>query len=140
MATIYCFSAQVKQNTLVFMCLQSDPIAQDTYNFTCTFKIIKPCFIFISSGIRAKLFLKVWFVCKCCLLMFTRLKLSRGEGQLVEPSSQLSRRRTSQSPQVARENSQSMDHEESQEVPTSYEEAFKHDFYDMVGMVKILFE
>ena len=72
--------------------------------------------------------------------MLTRSKLSRGEGQLVEPSSQLSRRRTSQSPQVAKENSPSMDHEESHEFPTSYEEPFKKDFYDMAGMVKILFE
>ena len=58
----------------------------------------------------------------------------------MEPSSQLSRMRTIQSPQVAREHSPSMAHEESHEVPTSDEESFKKAFYDMAGMVKILFE
>ena len=58
----------------------------------------------------------------------------------MDPSSQLSRRRTSQSPQVVRENSTNMAHEESHEVPTSYGESFKKDFYDMEGMMKILFE
>ena len=39
-----------------------------------------------------------------------------------------------------REHSPSMAHDESHEVPTSDEEAFKKTFYDMAGMVKILFE
>jgi hypothetical protein len=42
--------------------------------------------------------------------MLTSLKLTRGEGQLVEPSSQLSRRRTIKSPQVSRIFSPSMAH------------------------------
>ena len=122
------------------MCLQIDPISQDTYNFTYTFKIIKPCFIFRSSGIITKFLLKVLFVCKCCFIILTRLKVSRGEVKLVEPSYQLSIRRTSQSPQVAREHSPSMAHEESHEGPNSDEEDFRKDFYDMAGMVRILFE
>ena len=39
-----------------------------------------------------------------------------------------------------REHSPSMAHEESHEVPTLDEESFKKDFYDMEGMMKILFE
>ena len=43
--------------------------------------------------------------------------------------------RTSQSPQVARDHSPSMAHEESHEVPTSYEEVFRKVFlwYGMNG-------
>jgi hypothetical protein len=63
--------------------------------------------------------------------MLTRLKLTRGEGQLVEPSSQLSRRRTTQSPQASRRHSPSMAHEESHETLTSEDETFRKDFYDM---------
>ena len=43
------FIGDANQNLLVFMCLQYDPVSQDAYNFTYTFKIIKPCFIFRSS-------------------------------------------------------------------------------------------
>jgi hypothetical protein len=63
--------------------------------------------------------------------MLTRLKLTRGESQLVEPSSQLSRRRTIHSPQASRRHSPSMSHEESHEIPTSEDETFKKSFYDM---------
>jgi hypothetical protein len=54
--------------------------------------------------------------------MLTRLKLTRGEGQLVEPSSQLLGRRTTQSPQASRRYSPSMDHEESHGTLPSEEE------------------
>jgi hypothetical protein len=63
--------------------------------------------------------------------MLTRLKLIRGEGKLVEPSSQLSRRRTIHSPQASRRHSPSMALEKSHEIPTSEEETFRKAFYDM---------
>jgi hypothetical protein len=47
--------------------------------------------------------------------MLTRLKLTRGEGQLVEPSSHPSRRKHIQSLEVSRRHSPSMAHEESHE-------------------------
>jgi hypothetical protein len=72
--------------------------------------------------------------------MLTRLKLTRGEGKLVEPSSQLSRRRTIHSPQVSRRHSPSMAHEESHETLTSDEETFRKSFFDMTEMVKVLYE
>ena len=67
--------------------------------------------------------------------MLTRLKLTRGEGQIVEPSSQLSRR-TIKSPQASRRYSPSMAHEESHGTLPSEEETFIKDFYDMTEMVK----
>jgi hypothetical protein len=72
--------------------------------------------------------------------MLTRLKLTRGEGQLVEPIYQLSRRRTTQSSQASRRYSPSMAHEESHETLSSKDETFKKYFYDMTDMVKVLFE
>jgi len=64
-------------------------------------------------------------------LILTRLKLTRGEGKLVEPSSQLSIRRTIHSPQSSRRHSSSMVHYESHEIPTSKDETFRKSFYDM---------
>jgi len=52
-------------------------------------------------------------------MTLTRLKLTRGEGQLVETSSQLSRRRTIHSPQVSSRHSLTMDQEESHKTLTS---------------------
>jgi hypothetical protein len=72
-------------------------------------------------------------------MILTRLKLTRGEGQLVEPSSQLSRRRTTQSLQASRRHSPSMAHEESHETLTSEDETFRKYFYDMTKIVKVLF-
>jgi hypothetical protein len=64
--------------------------------------------------------------------MLIRLKLTRGEGQLVEPSSQISRRRTIHSPQASRRNTPSMAHEEIHEIPPSEDETFNFFFfYDM---------
>jgi hypothetical protein len=63
--------------------------------------------------------------------MLTRLNLIRGEGHLVEPSSQLSRRRILHSPQASRRHSPSMAHEESHETLTSEDETFRKYFYDM---------
>jgi hypothetical protein len=61
-------------------------------------------------------------------MILTRLNLTRGEGKLLEPSSQLSRRRTIHSPQDSRIHSPSMAHEESHEIPTSEEETFRNIF------------
>jgi hypothetical protein len=72
--------------------------------------------------------------------MLTRLNLKRGEGKILEPSSQLSRRRTTHLPQASRRNSPSMAHEESHEIPISEDETFRKSFYDMIEMVKVLFE
>jgi hypothetical protein len=72
--------------------------------------------------------------------MLTRLKLTKGEGQLVEPSSQLSRRRNIKSPQDSRIYSPSMAHKESHGTLPSEEEKFRKYFYDMTKMVKVLFE
>jgi hypothetical protein len=63
--------------------------------------------------------------------MLTRLNLTRGEGQLVEPSSQLSRRRTIQSPQASRRHSPSMAHEEGHENFHSKYEDLINVFMDM---------
>ena len=60
--------------------------------------------------------------------MLTSLKLTRGEGKLVEPSSQLSRRRTTQSSQVSRKYSPITAHEESHETLTSEDETFRKYF------------
>jgi hypothetical protein len=57
--------------------------------------------------------------------MLTSLKLTRGYGKLVEPIYQLSRRRTTQSPQTSRRYSPSMAHEESHETLTSKDETFR---------------
>lgn len=72
--------------------------------------------------------------------MLTRFKLTRGEGELVEPSSQLSRRITTQSPQASRRYSPIMAHEESHETLPLEDETFRKYFYDMTKMVKVLFE
>jgi hypothetical protein len=72
--------------------------------------------------------------------MLTRLKLTRVEGQLVDPSSQLSRMRTIKSPQASRRYSPSMSHEESHGTLPSEEENFRKSFYDMTEIIKVLFE
>jgi hypothetical protein len=72
--------------------------------------------------------------------MLTRLKLTRGEGQLVETSFQMSRRRTIKSPQVSRRFSPSMAHEESHVTLSSEEETFRKYFFDMDEMVKVLLD
>jgi hypothetical protein len=113
------------------MCLQLDPISQDTYIFHLQFYIHEPFSFSDQIGIREKVFEGFIFLQVFCFLILTRLKLTRGEGQLGERISQLSRRRTIQSPQVSRRHSPSMAHEESHEIPTSKEETFRKYFYDM---------
>jgi hypothetical protein len=71
--------------------------------------------------------------------MLTRLKLTRGEGQVVEPSSHPSRRKYISSPQASRRLSPSMDHEESHEhIPI--EDDLRKAFMEMREMMKVLME
>jgi hypothetical protein len=72
--------------------------------------------------------------------MFTRLKLTRGESQLVEPSSHPSRRKIISSPQASRRHSASMAHEESREHIPIEDEDLKKDFMEMREMMKVLME
>jgi hypothetical protein len=72
--------------------------------------------------------------------MLTRLKLTRGEGQLVEPSSHPSRRNLISSPQVSRRHSPSMAHEESHEHIPTKDEDLRKDIMEMREMMKILME
>ena len=73
-------------------------------------------------------------------MILTRLKLTRGEGQLVETSSHPSRRKTISSPQASRRHSPSMAHEENHEhIPTEDEDLIKA-FMEMREMMKVLME
>jgi hypothetical protein len=72
--------------------------------------------------------------------MLTRFKLTRGEGQLVKPSSHPSRRKHIQSPQVSRRNSPSMAHEESHERVPAEDEDLRKAVMEMREMMKILME
>jgi hypothetical protein len=69
--------------------------------------------------------------------MLTRLKLTRGEGQLVEPSSHPSWRNHIQSPQVSRRHSPSMAHEESHEHVPAEDEDLRKAVMEMREMMKI---
>ena len=69
--------------------------------------------------------------------MLTRLKLTRGEGQLAEPSSHPSRRKIISSPQVSRRHSPSMAHEESHEHIPTEDEDFRKAFMEMREMMKV---
>jgi hypothetical protein len=73
-------------------------------------------------------------------MMLTRLKLTRGEGQLVEPSSHPSRRKHIQSPQVSRRHSPSMAHEEIHERVPAEDEDLRKAVMEMREMMKILME
>jgi hypothetical protein len=72
--------------------------------------------------------------------MLTRLKLTRREGQLVEPSSHPSRRKHIPSPQVSRRHSPSMAHEESHEHVPTEDEYLRKSIMEMREMMKILIE
>jgi hypothetical protein len=73
-------------------------------------------------------------------MMLTRLKLTRGEVQLVEPSSHPSRRKHIQSPQVSRRHSPSMAHEESHGHVLTEDEDLRKAVMEMREMMKILME
>jgi hypothetical protein len=72
--------------------------------------------------------------------MLTRLKLTRGEGQVVEPSSHPSRRKHIQSPQVSRRHSPSMAHEESHKHVPAEDEDLRKAIMKIREMMKILIE
>jgi hypothetical protein len=72
--------------------------------------------------------------------MLTRLKLTRGEGQLVEPSSHPSRRKHISSPQVSRRHSPSMAHEECHEHVPTEDEDLRKVVKEMREIMKILME
>jgi hypothetical protein len=72
--------------------------------------------------------------------MLTRLKLTRGEGKLVEPSSHPSRRKIISSLQVSRRHSPSMAHEESHEHVPAEDEDLRKAVMEMREMMKILME
>jgi hypothetical protein len=72
--------------------------------------------------------------------MLTRLKITRGEGQLVEPSSHPSRRKHILSPQVSRRHSPSMAHEERHEHVPVEDDDLRKAIMEMREMMKILME
>jgi hypothetical protein len=72
--------------------------------------------------------------------MLIRLKLTRGEDQLVELSSHLSRRKLISSPQVSRRHSPCMAHEESHEHIPEEDEDLRKAIMEMREMMKLLME
>jgi hypothetical protein len=72
--------------------------------------------------------------------MFTRLKLTRGEGQLVEPSSYPTRRKQFRSPQIAERHSPSMAHAKSHERVPDEDEDLRQAVIELRNMMKILLE
>jgi hypothetical protein len=72
--------------------------------------------------------------------MLTRLKLTRGEGQLVEPSSYPTRRKQIHSPQVSERHSPSMARAESHERVPAEEEDLRQAVMELRDMMKILME
>jgi hypothetical protein len=72
--------------------------------------------------------------------MLTRLKLTRGEGQLVEPSSYPTRRKQFHSPQVAERHSPSMAHAEDHERVPAEEEDFRQTIIQLRDMMKVMME
>jgi hypothetical protein len=72
--------------------------------------------------------------------MLTRLKLTRGEGQLVEPSSHPTRRKHIHSPQVSGRHSPSMAHVEIHERVPTENEYLREAIMELREMMKILME
>ena len=72
--------------------------------------------------------------------MLTRLKLTRGEGQLVDPSSHPRRRKQIHSPQVSERHSSSMARTESHERVPAEEEYLRQAIMELRDMMKILME
>jgi hypothetical protein len=72
--------------------------------------------------------------------MLTRLKITRGEGQLVEPSSHPSRRNIISSLDASRRHSPSMVHKESHEHIPTEDEDIRKAFMEMREMMKLLME
>ena len=72
--------------------------------------------------------------------MLTRLKLTRGEGQLVDPSSHSTRRKHIHSPLVSERHSLSMARAESHERVPAENEDIKEAVMELREMMKILME
>jgi hypothetical protein len=72
--------------------------------------------------------------------MLTRLKLTKGEGQLVEPSSYPTRRKQIHSPQVSERHSPSMARAESHERVLAENEDLREVVMELRDMMKILME
>jgi hypothetical protein len=72
--------------------------------------------------------------------MLTRLKLTRGEGQILEPSSHLIRRKHIHLPQVSERHSPSMAHAESHERVPVENEDLREAVLELREMMKILME
>jgi hypothetical protein len=90
-------------------------------------------------GIRALVFGRLDCL-QVLFLMLTRLKLTRGEGQIVEPSSHLTRRKHIHSPQVSGRHSPSMAHAEGHERVPTKDEDLRKAVMEMREMMKILME
>ena len=75
-----------------------------------------------------------------CFLMLRRLNLTRGEGQLVEPSSYPTRMKQIHSPQVAERHSPSMARAESHECVLDENEDLREAVMELRDMMKILME
>jgi hypothetical protein len=79
-------------------------------------------------------------VLQVLFLMLTRLKLTRGEGQLVEPSSYPTRRKQFHSPRVVERHSPSMaDAEDHERVPDE-EADLRQTLMQMRDMMKAILE
>jgi hypothetical protein len=72
--------------------------------------------------------------------MLTRLKITRGEGQLVETSSYPTRRKQFHSPQVAERHSPSMVDAEGHEHVSNEEEDFRKTIIHLRDMMKVMME
>jgi hypothetical protein len=72
--------------------------------------------------------------------MLTRLKLTRGEGQIVEPISYPIRRKQFHSPQVAKRLSPSMAHANDHERVPAEEEDFRQTIIQLRDMMKFMME
>jgi hypothetical protein len=66
--------------------------------------------------------------------------LTRGEGQLVDPSCHPSRRKIISSPQASRRHSPSIAHEERHEIIPTEDEDLRKDFMEMREMMEELME
>ena len=72
--------------------------------------------------------------------MLTRLKLLRGEGQLVNPSSYLTRRKQFRSPQIAERHSPSMAHADDHARVPDEEAYLRKTLMQMRDMMKVMLE
>jgi hypothetical protein len=71
-------------------------------------------------------------------MMLTRLKLLRGEGQLVNPSSYPTRRKQFRSPQIAERHSPSMAHAESHGCVPDEEENLRQTIIQLRDMIQVM--